>query len=531
MDTHMRSKSARPYTSILLLLLVLLISGASPAFALPRDPLDPEPIDEPGGGDFEAPPGGFAWSVPSRFGLLNGQNMVDYRWDPASATYAQSYVNPAEFPMNFDGCPTQTEADAQEGSTTNMYRWEIPARGVNQAARNCRFAHTFAAQGTYEVKLTITPPEGTPTTHTQNVVVKDWLIVSIGDSYGSGEGNPDQPQQFDGFGFVSRGARWIDRRCHRSATAGPAQAARAIEQYDFKTSVTFLSFACSGATIDTPIFTDPNNSATFQGSGVLGSYRGVQPDDPNNYDQSTYLPAQIDALARTLADCAPTDASAECASRTNGRQIDALIISAGGNDLHFANIIADCVWHNMPRVFGTGGRCHEQPAVLDRLAQDLDSIDEKYDALANAIADPDPAGRPRLNARDVYVTEYPDPTQDDDGSVCGSMLGEILPTTPFDFAKIHIDADEARWAAQNVVGALNEQIRLAAERHANRGWHHVTGISSQFATHGYCADGHWIVQAYESARIQGPIWGTTTEWGPILFVELGEQKGTMHPNE
>ncbi len=110
------------------------------------------------------------------------------------------------------------------------------------------------------------------------------------------------------------------------------------------------------------------------------------------------------------------------------------------------------------------------------------------------------------------------------------MLGEIVPATPFDFAKIHIDRDEAEWARNSVIIPLNNAIRDAAERHADKGWHFVTGISEQFARHGYCANDNWVVRPYESARQQGPVWKTTTSWGPIFLLELREQKGTMHPN-
>jgi hypothetical protein len=55
---------------------------------------------------------------------------------------------------------------------------------------------------------------------------------------------------------------WQSEQCHRSALAGPARPARAIEQADERTSVTFLHLACSGATIN---------------DGLLGSYAGIEP--------------------------------------------------------------------------------------------------------------------------------------------------------------------------------------------------------------------------------------------------------------
>ncbi len=277
--------------------------------------------------------------------------------------------------------------------------------------------------------------------------------------------------------------------------------------------MTFISLACSGATINARIY----SGNQYEGSGVLEGYRGVDPPNPNDYSPASFLKPQIQALAEAA----------------NGREIDALVISGGGNDMHFADIIADCVWHNMPRVLGTGGRCHEQPEITDRLADDFELLPARYAALATVIHNPNPSDRPALNVKNVYLTEYPDPTADDDGSRCGSMLGEIIPTTPFDFAKVHIDADEANWARSSVVAPLNQAIEAAVNKQVTdhgRPWHFVTGVSTQYATHGYCADDHWVVQVYESARQQGPVWGTTTNWGPIFLLELKAQKGTMHPN-
>ena len=500
-----------PRRLLVLFATVTLISGLFPAAtsALPKDRLDPSPIDDVPNPPFIPPAAGFDWSTPSRFGLdADGNGIIDYHWDPATATYDHAYVNPSGFVLNFDGC--QTEEEAASGLSANTYAWAVDGADAGAPTNSCLWQHTFSAEGDYDVAVTITTLAGATMSHSQIVTVKDVFIVSIGDSYGSGEGNPDIPQKFDDLGFVSAGAKWVDERCHRSATAGAAQAAMAIERGDSKSSVTFISLACSGGTIDSPIY----NGDKFEGSGMLGPFRGTVPPNPDDYSPGAYLKSQLQVLSEVA----------------NGREIDALIVSGGGNDIHFADIIADCVWHNMPRVFGTGGRCHEQPAVLDRLRDDMAELPNRYDRLANALTNPTPDGRPALNIKNVYITEYPDPTGDANGETCSSMLGEIVPATPFDFAKIHIDRDEAEWARNSVIIPLNNAIRDAAERHADKGWHFVTGISEQFARHGYCANDNWVVRPYESARQQGPVWKTTTSWGPIFLLELREQKGTMHPN-
>ncbi|MDO5739866.1 MAG: PxKF domain-containing protein [Ornithinimicrobium sp.] len=500
----MSQVTARKFT-VSIAVLTLLLGVPAAGSALPKDPLDPPVIVDPG----EEPPEpgprtGFQWSMPSRFGGdADGDGIVDYHWDAATATYAQSYVNPDGFDLDLDGCHTAEEMAS--GTSLNNYSWSIDGEVVADRTHGCELSHRFPAEGDYQVMMTITTPEEDTTTVTETVTVKDWFIVSIGDSYGSGEGSPDVPQRFDDAGFVSAGARWVDQRCHRSANAGSAQAAIDIERSDRRSSVTFISLACSGATIDRTV----HEGDAHMGSGILAPFRGTEPPQ-----SGAYLKSQIQALAEAA----------------NGRTIDALIVSAGGNDAHFADIIADCVWHNMPRVLGTGGRCHEQPEILDRLEQDFATLPKRYDRLAAALADPAPAGRPALVIDNVYLTEYPDSLTDGAGQTCTSILGEITSVTPFDFAKAHIDRDEAEWARHSVVTPLNAAIEAAVARHQDKGWHFVSGISQRFYKHGYCAMDHFIVQAYESARSQGPLWPWIHRSGPMPTPNLMEQKGMMHPN-
>lgn len=477
------------------LLLILPATGS----ALPTEEPDPVPAAETT--SLASTTSGFSWHSAERFGDdADADGIIDYHWDALNATYDQAYVNPDGFDLGFDGC-----SSGHSGALS----WAVDG-AVIPDADSCVWTHRFPAEGDYEVTLTVTPDEGEPVSFTETVTVKDWFIVSIGDSYGSGEGSPDVTQRFDVLGFVSEDARWVDRRCHRSANAGSAQAAVDIERSDPQSSVTFISLACSGATIDREV----GEGAAHRGSGVLNGYVGTEAPSPRSY-----LKSQVQALAEAA----------------DGRTIDALIISGGGNDIHFADIIADCVWHNIPRFITpwgpTAGRCHEQPAIQDRLADDLAELPNRYDRLAAALADPAPVGRPALDIDRVYLTEYPDPTTDDAGNTCSSMLGEILPTTPFDFAKIHIDMDEAEWAREEVIRPLNAAVRAAAERHADKGWEAVTGISERFHKHGYCAEDRYMVQAYESAIQQGPLWDTSIyHRGALTPQELMAQTGTMHPN-
>src|SRR5206468_8487162 len=128
-------------------------------------------------------------------------------------------------------------------------------------------------------------------TVTQNVVVKDLLVVALGDSYGAGEGSPDAPQviHYDILGqplVIEQPARWWDERCHRSMFAPSARAAWMVEKANPQVSVTYISFACSGATINRystdgadPLnpYGIPSQGAHNVGAGILAPYSGAVP--------------------------------------------------------------------------------------------------------------------------------------------------------------------------------------------------------------------------------------------------------------
>src|SRR5262249_36237895 len=160
-------------------------------------------------------------------------------------------------------------------------------------------------QGSYHVTLTVTGQDGGTASVTQTIEMKDYLIFSLGDSSASGEGNPDIPQQYDAFGRLTAAPRWEDQRAHRSAFAGPAQAALAIEDTDPHSSVTFVSLAASGAQIEGGL-----DGHGFASGGLLTPYDGTEsPTAPGHAP----LPPQVEEMFRIA----------------NGRPIDALIVNIG----------------------------------------------------------------------------------------------------------------------------------------------------------------------------------------------------------
>jgi hypothetical protein len=184
--------------------------------------------------------------------------------------------------VDFDACGTVP--------SPGELRWDIDGQPLSQTT--CSFSHDFTELKSYVVSLTVTTLDGQSNSARASVTLRDLLIVSIGDSFASGEGNPDKMREDPG------GVKWIDERCHRSAWAGPARAAIIIEKADPKTAVTFISFACTGASIK---------------KGLLGA------QDRKGHEVEPQLDKVFAAVGR--------------------RTIDALLLSIGGNDLEFSKLV------------------------------------------------------------------------------------------------------------------------------------------------------------------------------------------------
>jgi lysophospholipase L1-like esterase len=259
---------------------------------------------------------------------------------------------------------------------------------------------------------------------TGSAAARDLLIVSIGDSVAAGEGVPDVP----GFGH----AVWQSVRCHRSARAGVALAAKQIEEDDNRGSVTFVNLACSGATVP---------------AGLLGPYGGVEPPPGE-----PPLEPQVSVLNQIAA----------------RRPVDAVLVSIGANDIHFGEIVRfcsivparDCFTRPLPELFGGDGT----RTVAEVAADSLSHLTRRYRRLAGRIS-------PRIPASRVHIVQYFDPTHDAAGNTCKRILGSV--TKP-----------ELEQAQSRMLSPLNEAVAVAA---SENGWDLVSGVAQLFREHGYCA--------------------------------------------
>ena len=246
--------------------------------------------------------------------------------------------------------------DAVDGEC--VWTWQAHKAGAKPESRKlaCKnkltiarvpFSFDRAASG---VSVAVKLPDGREITD-PNVIVDDVFVVALGDSFASGEGNPDQPVTFSASremvydpamnreehlaaikpkvsqnyavanadegtnpkvlprrlledeekdqqyrtssrefaaAFEQRGARWFSADCHRSQYGYPFRVGIELTLENRHRSVTFVSLACSGAEVAEGLFLE------------LASREGSQPTVRPQFDQLSELICRGGDRARTI---------------------------------------------------------------------------------------------------------------------------------------------------------------------------------------------------------------------------------------
>ncbi len=337
------------------------------------------------------------------------------------------------------------------------------------------------------------------------VKVRDILIAGVGDSFGSGEGNPDVPVRFSperatdygdvaknaafaGFpsrvgawkrigdkAFNAEGARWLDQACHRSLYSHQLRAALQLAVEDPHRAVTFVGLACSGAEVTFGLFLRykgnewvPNPPDLSQISALAdaqcGRRKAEQIDMPEAYHMGGVIPELQGGLV--LRKC----------RRDEARKIDILMVSIGGNDIGFARLVANAVLadqSSVRRLGGWFGQIHDNmkaTALVDR-------VDQRYKALNRAIHGI--LHMPWEESDRVVLTAYPPLALLGDGSrVCpdGTAGMEVSP----DFSLSQARAGEGSMLADR----LHNVMAKSARTHR---WSFVEGHRRDFIGRGICA--------------------------------------------
>jgi len=355
-------------------------------------------------------------------------------------TYA--YVNPP------DGYPVLLNASHSVGiQRATTFSWTVTSSTGHSTRLSGEDPSIDLQQGSYQVALTATGLRNTkqPLSAVTNIQVKDVLIVSIGDSVASGEGNPVVPGiLFPEWAYSPDAAMNTENAdAHRSTISGPAQFALELQEANPHEAVTFVSVANSGASI--PV-------------GVLGPMTSIG-------DSSVQLPTEIDELKQIIGI----------------RHIDVLTVSVGADDIHFSTLAEDLIENTQ---FGSPSL----NSIQSQFSTDLSQLPSHFVLLAQAIQG--------LSPSQVLVTPYPDLTRNQFGNVAALPLGLGVSL---------VNLADARFASSQLVAPLNAAVATAANQY---NWTLVTKILTDFRTHGYPSTSRWFRTLGESYEMQGDYDGT-----------------------
>lgn len=287
------------------------------------------------------------------------------------------------------------------------------------------------------------------------VLVKDILIVAMGDSYSAGEGAPDRPALYaDDFpqsrlrsndwfmrGPAPEPAVWLDPVCHRSLLSWQVLAALrlALEHHD--AVVRLLHTACSGAEFFNGIF-------IAQAKADKHGHKLEHPDLKQHLTplrdgegrrspptpSALYIPlSQVNAVRRQL--CPPSSTRDDivvpgrayqaswthCSAPLPFMRPDALLLTVGGNDVGFAGAVGGTLLAEKPRHAWGGpflGLTRKMAGLISPA-----QLSDNVRALASAYADMvDKVAEGALSSPDKTVLlTYPNPmgpSHENPGQAC-----------------------------------------------------------------------------------------------------------------
>ena len=402
----------------------------------------------------------------------------------------------------------------------------IPQRGKGF----CAIHAALASNAETPVKIKVKPPGGNAVL-LDGRVPEDVLIVSLGDSFASGEGNPDAPKQWKTVQDLENPGQppqsvlvpavWMDPWCHRSAYAGPIRAGmKMIRQPGTVTNaryrsaleagaLTMVSFACSGGKLSDSLlgsYTGVRLREAVMKERQIDAYTGKDPV----LDSVVAMQPQIEQLHTFLR------TQAGSPERKKG-SIDLLMLSGGGNDVLFGPMMVGLMLQNLATE-------EKKQKLLAALEQRFQAVQRDYNRFADTFRN----NVFRLNGdeyavRSIVSVPYPDFASKPGGSCTNSDMDSIgnLPLEDAGWAagvaQMSFSRKELEFVRGSVLRRLNGMIVDTARTY---GWHTVDVSKyggEPVAQHGWCRPGgkpyyasqqRWFRAPHDSVGLQSNLKGS-----------------------
>lgn len=378
------------------------------------------------------------WEMEKRFGVdvnLNGKIDIPNSFE---------YVHPDGFKTTIfltgEGKALQRLQEAD-----HLYHWVINGSGVSKEVNTqTPSVSVKLPQGEFSVSVAFGEQEVQG-----EVKVRDYLLVCMGDSFASGEGTPDlkytkkNPSIWADGGL--NGEQSIKHiQAHRSSLAWGPQAALFLENYDPRSSITFLFLAISGATVH---------------EGILGPRKPID----KTFGKEP-LESQLETLKKLVGE----------------RPIDQIWLSIGGNDLHFssvATILTVSSSKNDKKYYEYINRAQhaiktgqwEEGNFLVSLMGYTEDKRPGTDHLKEAFMELNNQLRSSVNVKEIYLLDYLFPI------TSGTITLDKI------FSGLMIDPIESK----SIIDTLSVPFRtLMKEAATSLGWHFVESrLFPEFANH------------------------------------------------
>ena len=371
------------------------------------------------------------------------------------------------------------------------------------------------------------------------VAPQDRLIIGFGDSFTSGEGNPERLALFSGAPWTGGNlpardpdpasltakdtrAQWTDRWCHRSVYSWQIRTALGAALSDPHQSFTILPYGCSGATIPEGVLYGYDgveyNSATDK--GVIGSrseiglaYQEIcqanafrsycasghpwcgqtEAPTPQQEQAPGYYVAAAPALRRAIMRCGATNVFKRAA--------DALLLDIGVNDVGFSGWAAAIILQDpiLRASSGAAAPCFDGTARCAPTQSLFARLDSRY-GLLRTVLDQYMLPDFGIDPSHVIVAVYPPALENEGGVFCpqgnAGLTIATLPTLPFASAcsgslalggalAQYPASDEVERDVEHARVKLNESLVAFALRPP--AFDVVAAYTSDYAKRGVCA--------------------------------------------
>lgn len=404
---------------------------------------------------------------------------------------------------------------------------EFSLNGQRQTVKPCSEPLSLKVPYGRSSQVTVKSTEGLGQGDT-SIEVNDWLLFAFGDSFTSGEGNPDVPilhstwQQRktpkvlgrpDPRAWWLRGnydragpwdiARWLDQRCHRSLLSWPFLAAMRLAAENPHAAVRIASWACTGAEIPDGFYSAQVKPSEGMGNVTKSQFAFAREAICNNPNGSGASATVLKWKKKDVLEkgCAPKDTK---------RNIDAILFTLGGNDVFFGPVVRNQLFATGTRSFLTNYLVHvirpwtvkTQYQAEDRIRGNVrrpdDSLSERYAALKRGFA------LLPVKNDNVFQIQYPNPVYEkveptriycDRRDFDGFDAVDVLQKNT------NITAGEGRSTEKHLIERLTEKIHENPHR-----WAIIESHLGTLQRHGVCAYRDKISKEFRFPQYKNGRW-------------------------